>query len=151
VYSPGRGDWKNEEVLSELQTFVKNNKRPVKVALLADEKYFEPNWFNFLSLQKQAGFDFSGIPWWRPDFSLNTLIQLIMQGDFIIAKSKDSEPGALHVNRIFRYNGEIRELLQNGTFPFVRISDHIVLPDGSRVLIYQRAGNLSDPFVHETS
>jgi hypothetical protein len=139
VYSPVRGDWKNEEVLSELQTFVKNNKRPVKVALLADERYFEPNWFNFLSLQKQAGFDFSGIPWFKPDFSLDTLIRLIVGCDFVITKSEDSEKSDVHVNHIYRYNSTVRKLLQNGDVPFVKISDHIVLPDGSRVSIYQRA------------
>jgi hypothetical protein len=59
-------------------------------------------------------------------------------------KSRDSESDTVHMNVIYRYNAEIRELLENGHLPFARLSDRIVLPDGSHVLIYERTRNVRD-------
>ena len=137
-------DWKNEEVLRELQRFVKDHTRQVNVALLADERYFEPSWLNFLSLRNRANLLFFGIPWFHPDFSLKKILQLVSQCDFLIMKSGDSESDTTHVNLIYRYNPEIRKLVENAHVPFARLSDRIILPDGSHVLVYQRTGNLRD-------
>jgi hypothetical protein len=144
VYRPVVEDWKNEEVLRRLQGFVTDSTRQVNVALLADERYFEPSWLNFLSMRSKANLLFFGIPWFHPDFSLKKILQLVSQCDFLIMKSRDSESDTAHVNLIYRYNPEIRELVENGHVPFARLSDRTVLPDGSHVLVYQRTGNLRD-------
>jgi hypothetical protein len=138
LYKPVAADWKNEEIVHTLQTLARDPKQPLRVALAADEKYFESNWFNFLALRRRARLSFVGIPWMRPDFSLETFVQEILDCDFLIMKSVDSEPGSLHVNHITQYNNELRAILQNEQLPFVRVSDLTVLPDGSRVFIYQK-------------
>jgi hypothetical protein len=144
LYKPVAADWKNEEIVRTLQTLVKDPKQPLRVALAADEKYFEPNWFNFLAQRQRTGLVFVGIPWGRPDFSLETFVQSILDCDFLIMKSVDSERGSLFVNHVTLYNNDLRTMLQNGQLPFVKVSDHIVTPDGSQVLIYQRVPRSPD-------
>lgn len=139
LYAPVKADWKNGEIVHTLRTLVKNPQQPVRVALVGDEKYFEPNWLRFLALQQRTGLFFEGIPWMGPDFSLETFVRFILDCDFIVTKSEDSERDRVHVNHINRYNNEIREMLKDGRLPYVQMSDHTVLPDGSRVLIYQKA------------